>query len=120
MILPFISLAAMAALLLPQLDGDSLPHLILGELHNAALRFLCDATGMHFQGLVQAARFLRKKKVISDELAKKLPQLDITYAWTRHANTARAHNFLQGIRDQFQQHHAAPLLVHLLVTILLI
>ena len=95
----------MADLLLPQLDGDSLPHVILGELHNAALRYICDATGLHFQGLTQAARLLRKKKLISDPLAKKLPQLDIAYAWARYANIARAHNFLQGIRDQFQQRH---------------
>ena len=67
-------------------DGE----VILMKLHGICLRRLTTRCGKPCEGLGAAARVCRKNKWISNNLAKKLTQLDYACAWTRHASCVKA------------------------------
>ena len=49
---------------------------------------MSDTTGVHFEGLAQAARHCRKHNDLSSKLCKKLINLDYTYNCVRHITKA--------------------------------
>ena len=58
--------------------------LLVLELHGRLLRSLAVEAGQHFQGLAQAARFLKRSGRISPVTTNKLLKLDAAYNLVRH------------------------------------
>ena len=81
----------MACSSLPPLDFDS--ECILLKLHGYCSRRLIARLGSPTNGLGDAARKCRRKKIIPNGLAAKLVQLDYACAWNRHASLEKAASF---------------------------
>ena len=71
-------------------DGYSLVSGLLGH----SLRRLVCSTGTDFKGLKQAARWCRRRGLISSRIAKKLIALDAAFNVLRHVNSVRAERLL--------------------------
>jgi len=65
---------------------------ILADSHGRALRMICSATGIDFQGLGHASRVL---KHLDSGLRRRLLHLDIATHMNRHATVPRVTKFLQ-------------------------
>jgi hypothetical protein len=63
--------------------------LLLG-LHGSCLRTICERTGVHTEGLAQAARTAK----IKGKLGRNLRELDTTAAWIRHVTAPKCEQFL--------------------------
>jgi cold shock CspA family protein len=68
--------------------------------HGSSLRALSDAAGEHFEGLGVAARLLRKRKLLSNKLAKKLVRLDECAAILRHITKASCSALAHSIQEE--------------------
>ena len=66
-------------------------------LHGMLLRLLSKASGMHYAGLAQGARDLRRKGRISNNVAKKLVILDQTLALLRHLTSIYCQTFFEQV-----------------------
>ena len=69
------------------------PHQLIADLHGDLLREISAFTCVHWQGLGQAARALRKRKVIDGALTKKFILLDGAYNLSRHITVISANQF---------------------------
>ena len=76
------------------------PFALVYELHNRLLRAASDAAGLHFHGLQQAARHLRKAGLLDAQLANKLASLDLCFNWMRHMTAAKASSFEGLVRSK--------------------
>ena len=73
------------------------PHQLIADLHGDLLREISALTCVHWQGLGQAARALRKYNIIDGTQAKKLIMLDGAYNLSRHITVISS--ALRGIRE---------------------
>ena len=60
---------------------------------------LSERSGMHFQGLQQASRVLRKSSRLPDRLAKKLNNIDVAFNLIRHITSASVGSFVKELDD---------------------
>ena len=60
------------------------PHQLVNELHGKLLRQLSAQQDEHFQGLQQAARHLRQRRLVDAKTAKRLIELDAAFNINRH------------------------------------
>ena len=79
---------------------------LLAELHGQCLRLLCDDMGKDFCGLSVAARAAGKIG-LSGRLVRKLMQIDVAFAVSRHLNSVKASDFVGELRATLPQ-RAAP------------
>mmetsp|Transcript_109809 Transcript_109809/g.309616 ORF Transcript_109809/g.309616 Transcript_109809/m.309616 type:complete len:333 (+) Transcript_109809:64-1062(+) len=77
--------------------SSMLPHLLVADLHGRLLRRLSAHSQVHFQGLHQAARHYRQKRVLDHSILRKLMHLDIAYNLMRHITEIRMQTFLSDI-----------------------
>ena len=88
----------------PLFPKDASPFALVFELHSRLLRLASDAAGLHFCGLQQASRHLKKNELIDAPTANKLANLDLCYNWMRHITTAKAVELEKRVREKL----AAP------------
>ena len=69
------------------------PHQLIADLHGDLLREISAFTCIHWQGLGQAARALRKRNIIDGALTKKLILFDGAYNFSRHITVISANQF---------------------------
>ena len=70
-------------------SADGLVH----QLHGQVLRTVSQLTREHHQGLAQMSRYLRAKKLINKNTAKKLYNLDAAFNICRHITTVSSESF---------------------------
>ena len=78
------------------------PHQIIADLHGDLLREISAFTCVHWQGLGQAARALRKRNIIDGALTKKLILLDGAYNLSRHITVISADQFRMSIGNSIK------------------
>ena len=66
---------------------------ILQKLHGRCLRLLSGACAQSFQGLSAAARTCRQRRMLGNQLCRKLVQLDEVCGWMRHASREKSAHF---------------------------
>ena len=76
-------------------------HQLIADLHGDLLREMSAFTCVHWQGLGQAARALRKRNIIDGTQAKKLILLDGAYNLSRHITVISSNQFRMSIGDSF-------------------
>mmetsp|Transcript_46401 Transcript_46401/g.93660 ORF Transcript_46401/g.93660 Transcript_46401/m.93660 type:complete len:279 (+) Transcript_46401:71-907(+) len=81
-----------------EFDGEC----ILIKLHGNCLRALANRIPEQVQGLSQAARFGKKRGLISSNTVKKLVQLDTACAWLRHATMSRSDRFAKVLASELE------------------
>ena len=86
--------SCVALLAMARLGEDSLEGLT-AYLHGKCLRLVASRLNGDFDGLTAAAREARRKKIISNKLAKQLERLDITFAMQRHFARPKAERFFE-------------------------
>ena len=84
--LPFVSMSVRDA-----------PHQLIADLHGDLLREISAFMCVHWQGLGQAARALRKRNIIDGALTKKLILLDGAYNLSRHITVISANRLRMSI-----------------------
>ena len=89
--LPFVSMSVRDAL-----------HQLIADLHGDLLREISAFTCVHWQGLGQAARALRKRKVIDGASTKELILLDGAYNLSRHITVISANQFRMSIGNSIK------------------
>ena len=78
------------------------PHQLIADLHGDLLREISAFTCVHWQGLRQAARALRKRNIIDGPQAKKLILLDGACNLSRHITVISANQFRMSIGDSIK------------------
>ena len=76
------------------------PEVLLARLHGHLLRELAARTGIHFQGLHQAAAYCWKRQLISSQTAKRLRHLDTAYNYVRHISEVKIQSFADDVISQ--------------------
>ena len=76
---------------------------LVAATHGAAIRLIADARGSHFEGASQAARVLKRDRILTANTAKKLDQLAVAFAITRHITSVSVRNFLSVLKSELQQ-----------------
>ena len=76
---------------------------LVAATHGAANRLIADARGAHFEGASQAARVLKRDRILPASAAKKLDQLAVAFAITRHITSVSVRNFLSVLKSELQQ-----------------
>ena len=77
--------------------------LLLCELHGDLPRALAVAAGQHFQGLAQAARFLKNRRRISPTIANKFLKIDFAFNLARHITAISARSFEKEVALELQR-----------------
>ena len=77
----------------------SAEHLLL-DLHGQLLREAARSTGVHFQGLSQAARFLGKRNLIDGRTVKKFREVDAAFGIIRHITAVSRDTLVMCVIDQ--------------------
>ena len=75
---------------------------ILVKLHGTCTQMLSRKCGRSFEGLAASARHGRQKRLISNNVCKKLVQLDTTCAWLRHASSAKSVEFVARLGKELE------------------
>ena len=83
------------------MNASSSEVLIL-ELHGRLLRTFAVEAGQHFQGLAQAARFLKRSGRISAATANKLLKLDFAFNLVRHITTISVCRFEEDLVSELR------------------
>ena len=78
------------------------PHQLFADLHGDLLREISAFTCVHWQGLGQAARALRKRNIIDGTQAKKLILLDGACNLSRHITVISANQFRMSIGNSIK------------------
>ena len=73
---------------------------IIFELHGSLLRMMSLSSGVHYQGIAQAARQLRARGKLCRRTTKKLIELDYAYNITRHITEISAQAFVKKVSSQ--------------------
>ena len=69
-------------------------HAYLADCRVKSMRMLSKITGVHAQGLAQAARVARRTEVISNQMSKKLIELDSAFHFSKHASELNSQRFI--------------------------
>ena len=69
-------------------------HAFLADCRVKSMRVLSKLTGVHAQGLAQAARVARRTGVISNYMCKKLIELDTAFHFSKHASELNSERFI--------------------------
>ena len=91
------------------MDASSSELLIL-QLHGRLLRIFAVEAGQHFQGLAQAARFLKRSGRISAATANKLLKLDSAFNLVRHITAISVGRFEAHLVSELLQ--TSPVTAH--------
>ena len=77
------------------------------QIHGSMLRSACHRAGRHFEGLAQAARFLRQRGYISTPMLKKLIRIDDTFNVLRHITKESGNNYLSAFQKEIDSEPAS-------------
>ena len=77
------------------------------QIHGSMLRSACHRAGRHFEGLAQAARFLRQRGYISTPMLKKLIRIDDTFNVLRHITKESVNNYLNAFQKEIDSEPAS-------------
>ena len=80
---------------------------LLFGLHGQLLRSLSASAGVHFQGISQAARSLRRRGVIRNQMANKLAKIDYAYNLVRHITEISVSDFCKSLEKELSTTMAA-------------
>ena len=78
------------------------PHQLIADLHGDLLREISARMCVHWLGLGQAARVLRKRNMIDGTQAKKLSLLDGDYNLSRHITVISSNQFRMRISNSIK------------------
>jgi len=70
---------------------------LIASLHGRLLRAISGAERFHYQGLQQASADLRRRGRLPNKLCKRLAQLDVCYAYTRHITAIGCTDFFDSV-----------------------
>ena len=83
------------------------PHQLIADLHGDLLREISAFTCVHWQGLGQAARALRKRNITDGAQAKKLILFDGAFNLSRHITVISANQFRMSIGNSIRNFGAS-------------
>ena len=77
-------------------------HAYLADCRVKAMRMLSTLTGLHAEGLAQAARVARKTNLVSNTMCKKLVELDSAFHYSKHASELNSARFISRLSKDIE------------------